>query len=109
MSHSGEIDIYRDTPIRYLGYANEIGEAFRSMIGPKWVAVTYGVATTYVLADTASKTKDAHVTPIFSFKRYHATEFSDTAPRRSEDGELRRVRHVRVADARLRRRAGHYD
>ncbi|KAB0791371.1 hypothetical protein PPYR_09658 [Photinus pyralis] len=61
MSHSGEIDIYRDTPIRYLGYANEIGEAFRSMIGPKWVAVTYGVATTYVLADTASKTKDAHI------------------------------------------------
>ncbi|KAK5638327.1 hypothetical protein RI129_012622 [Pyrocoelia pectoralis] len=61
MSHTEKIDIYRDTPIRYLGYANEVGEAFRSMIGSKWVMVSYGVSTTYVLADTASKTKDAYL------------------------------------------------
>ncbi|XP_076256704.1 mitochondrial fission process protein 1, partial [Rhynchophorus ferrugineus] len=48
-------DLYRDTPVRYLGYANEIGEAFRSIIGTKWVNVTYGIATVYVLADTADK------------------------------------------------------
>ena len=24
-----EVDIYRDTPLRLMGYANEVGEAFR--------------------------------------------------------------------------------
>ena len=24
-----EVDIYRDTPVRFLGYANEVGESFR--------------------------------------------------------------------------------
>ena len=26
------VDIYRDTPVRYLGYANEVGEAFRALV-----------------------------------------------------------------------------
>ena len=25
-------DIYRDTPVRLLGYANEVGEAFRALV-----------------------------------------------------------------------------
>ncbi|CAH1963524.1 unnamed protein product [Acanthoscelides obtectus] len=50
-----ELDLYRETPVRYLGYANEVGEAFRSIIGAKWVNFTYFVATLYVLADTADK------------------------------------------------------
>jgi fission process protein 1 len=25
----GEVDLYRDTNVRYLGYANEVGESFR--------------------------------------------------------------------------------
>lgn len=49
------VDLYRETPIRYLGYANEVGEAFRSIIGSKWVNFSYGVATLYVLADTTDK------------------------------------------------------
>ncbi|CAG9815148.1 unnamed protein product [Phaedon cochleariae] len=49
------LDLYRQTPIRYLGYANEVGEAFRSMIGNRWVKFSYGVATLYVLADTTDK------------------------------------------------------
>jgi fission process protein 1 len=24
-----EVDLFRDTPVRYMGYANEVGEAFR--------------------------------------------------------------------------------
>lgn len=44
----------------FLGYANEVGEAFRSIIGSKWVAVSYGIATTYVIADTVDKTKTMH-------------------------------------------------
>nr|CAI5862780.1 unnamed protein product [Callosobruchus analis] len=50
-----ELDLYRETPVRYLGYANEVGEAFRSIIGAKWVNFTYCVATLYVLADTSDK------------------------------------------------------
>ncbi|XP_066257684.1 mitochondrial fission process protein 1 [Euwallacea similis] len=55
MNENKGVDLYRDTPVRYLGYANEVGEAFRSIIGTKWVNVTYGIATLYVLADTGHK------------------------------------------------------
>ncbi|XP_030747412.1 mitochondrial fission process protein 1 [Sitophilus oryzae] len=53
-------DLYRDTPVRYLGYTNEVGEAFRSIIGTKWVNLTYGIATMYVLADTADKSIESY-------------------------------------------------
>ena len=32
MSDTKEVDIYRDTPVRLLGYANEVGEAFRALV-----------------------------------------------------------------------------
>ena len=44
-----EVDIYRDTPVRLLGYANEVGEAFRALIHVNWVRASYGVASIYVL------------------------------------------------------------
>jgi mitochondrial fission process protein 1 len=51
-----EVDIYRDTPLRYCGYANEVGEAFAPLV-PAWcVPASYAVAITYVLADTLDKT-----------------------------------------------------
>jgi len=50
-----EVDIYRDTPLRYAGYANEVGEAFRALVSVTFVRATYGVASAYVLADTADK------------------------------------------------------
>jgi len=55
MADTGEVDIYRDTPLRYLGYANEVGEAFRALMHVRWVRATYGVASAYVLADTYDK------------------------------------------------------
>ena len=39
-----------------LGYANEVGEAFRPLVHKYWVYSSYGIATLYVLADTADKT-----------------------------------------------------
>ena len=51
-----EVDIYRDTPVRLLGYANEVGEAFRALVHVNWVRASYGVASLYVLADTRDKT-----------------------------------------------------
>lgn len=55
----GEVDIYRDTLLRYAGYANEVGEAFAPLVPPIVVPASYGVAITYVLADTIDKTRKA--------------------------------------------------
>ncbi|CAB3220327.1 unnamed protein product [Arctia plantaginis] len=55
MSGTGEKDIYRETWIRYLGYANEVGESFRSLVPNSVVRASYTVATAYTLADTVDK------------------------------------------------------
>lgn len=56
----GEVDLYRDTALRYAGYANEVGEAFAPLV-PGWVVpASYGVAITYVVADTIDKTRKAY-------------------------------------------------
>jgi len=58
-SPDGEVDLYRDTPLRYMGYSNEVGEAFVAFL-PGWgVPASYGVAALYVLADTVHKGKKA--------------------------------------------------
>ncbi|XP_012513449.1 PREDICTED: mitochondrial fission process protein 1 isoform X1 [Propithecus coquereli] len=54
-----ERDLYRDTWVRYLGYANEVGEAFRSLVPVAVVWLSYGVASSYVLADAIDKGKKA--------------------------------------------------
>ena len=41
--------------VRLLGYANEVGEAFRALFHVNWVRASYGVASLYVLADTRDK------------------------------------------------------
>lgn len=53
---SKEYDIYRDSLLRYLGYANEVGESFRPIV-PKLVVPSYAVSFAYVCADTLDKTK----------------------------------------------------
>ena len=52
-------DLFRDTPVRFLGYANEVGEALRHSIGGRAVAATYGLALAYALCDTGSKARAA--------------------------------------------------
>uniref|UniRef100_A0A8C5PGR6 Mitochondrial fission process protein 1 n=1 Tax=Leptobrachium leishanense TaxID=445787 RepID=A0A8C5PGR6_9ANUR len=54
-----EPDLYRDTWVRYLGYANEVGESFRALVPKSIVWASYGVATAYVTADAADKGKKA--------------------------------------------------
>ncbi|XP_049838519.1 mitochondrial fission process protein 1 [Schistocerca gregaria] len=51
-----ERDIFRDSPLRLLGYTNEVGESFRPLIHVKWVYLSYGIASAYVVADTTDKT-----------------------------------------------------
>jgi hypothetical protein len=49
-----KVDIFRDTWVRYIGYANEVGESFRPLF-PRLVAPTYIAAFGYVLGDANSK------------------------------------------------------
>lgn len=56
-------DLFRDTPVRYLGYTNELGEAFRPLISKSLVNFSYVVATGYVLADTYSKSSKVYRRP----------------------------------------------
>ena len=53
-SDKGERDIYRDTWVRYFGYCNEVGEAFRPIF-PRLVLPSYGASFLYVLCDAADK------------------------------------------------------
>jgi fission process protein 1 len=46
-------NIFRDSALRYAGYANEIGESFRYQI-PRLVGPTYMIAGAYVVADAVS-------------------------------------------------------
>ncbi|XP_075983522.1 mitochondrial fission process protein 1 [Anticarsia gemmatalis] len=55
MSATGERDFWRDTWVRYLGYANEVGESFRPIVSAKAVRASYAVAFAYTLGDTADK------------------------------------------------------
>ena len=50
-----EYDIYRDSLLRYAGYLNEIGEAFRPLVPVYIVLLSYVAALTYVSADGISK------------------------------------------------------
>ncbi|KAF7688571.1 mitochondrial fission process protein 1 [Silurus meridionalis] len=60
-SESKKVDIYRDTWVRFLGYANEVGEAFRALVPVSMVWASYAVATAYVSADAVDKGKKAAV------------------------------------------------
>jgi len=50
---SGNYNIFRDSLLRYCGYANEVGESFRYQY-PKFVAPSYALAFGYCLADSIS-------------------------------------------------------
>ena len=56
---SGKVDIWRQTLLRYAGYANEVGEAF-APIFPRFLVPSYAISIAYVLGDTADKTKAAY-------------------------------------------------
>ena len=60
------VDLYRDTPVRYLGYANEVGEAFRNMVHKNVVRFSYLISGGYVVADATSKSSSS-TTPIRTF------------------------------------------
>jgi fission process protein 1 len=52
-------DPLRDGPLRYCGYANEVGEAFGAWLPVGGVPASYAVAIVYVLVDTYDKANAA--------------------------------------------------
>eukprot|EP01059_Diplonema_ambulator_P012759 TRINITY_DN23223_c0_g1_i1.p3 TRINITY_DN23223_c0_g1~~TRINITY_DN23223_c0_g1_i1.p3 ORF type:complete len:164 (+),score=54.97 TRINITY_DN23223_c0_g1_i1:36-494(+) len=50
-------DWWRDSNVRYLGYANEFGEAFRPLIPKQAVWASYAVAIGYAAGDAVDKTQ----------------------------------------------------
>src|SRR6056300_1108656 len=56
------VDPYRETSLRYMGYANELGEAFVTYL-PDWgLPASYCVAASYVMFDTFDKGQKAYET-----------------------------------------------
>lgn len=55
MSIHEEKDIFRHSPLRYLGYLNEVGEAFRYEISRRKLIGSYIISTLYVLGDSIDK------------------------------------------------------
>ncbi|EFC40614.1 predicted protein [Naegleria gruberi] len=54
-TNNEEYDLYKHSIVRYLGYTNEVGEAFRSFLPKSIVNFTYIVASGYALADAVDK------------------------------------------------------
>lgn len=55
-----EYDIYKDSYLRYLGYSNEIGEAFRKVTSKSFVIFTYLLEFGYFIGDTVHKGHKAY-------------------------------------------------
>lgn len=59
IKNNSEIDVWRDSYLRFCGYANEIGEAFR-FVAPVLYYPSYGLATLYVLGDVQDKARKVY-------------------------------------------------
>ena len=51
----GDEDIYRDSLLRYAGYANEVGESFKPLIPRSLYYGSYAVSAAYVVGDAHDK------------------------------------------------------
>ncbi|KAL0481635.1 mitochondrial fission process protein [Acrasis kona] len=60
MGDKGEYDVFKHSPLRYLGYVNEFGESFRPFIPNSVVVGTYVVATSYAIGDAIHKGQMAY-------------------------------------------------
>lgn len=74
----GEADVWRDSLVRYLGYANELGESFRPL-APRLVAPSYFVALAYVAGDTLDKAHRAREKFEAASERRRAAEVANAA------------------------------
>ena len=69
-------DIFRDTPVRLLGYMNEVGEAFRYLA--KWFVIpSYFISLSYVFADAISKANKQYLYDHGTFSKKTVIELMD--------------------------------
>jgi fission process protein 1 len=54
-----EYNVFRDSLVRYMGYANEVGESFRYQF-PRFVVPSYAISFGYCLADALTSGKKAY-------------------------------------------------
>jgi fission process protein 1 len=66
-----EYDIYKDSYLRFLGYSNEIGEAFRKITSKNFVAFTYILEFAYFAGDTLHKGHKAYHDPKSADNKYY--------------------------------------
>ncbi len=52
---SKPVDVYSETPIRLLGFTNELGAAISPIIGPVGELISYAPALSYIAMDTSDK------------------------------------------------------
>jgi mitochondrial fission process protein 1 len=74
---SPAFDPLRDGPLRYCGYANEMGEAFAAWLPPLGVPASYAIAILYVLVDTYDKASAAHRQAQGLHSSTHSTHAAD--------------------------------
>jgi len=55
-AHKYEYDVFKDSNLRYIGYSNEFGEAFRNVIPKKVVLASWGIESLYFFSDVMHKT-----------------------------------------------------
>lgn len=67
-------DIFRDSPLRLMGYFNEVGESFRPLVPRSLVTFSYVASFAYVFADTSDKT----------IKKWNQCSHLPTSSRQSE-------------------------
>jgi hypothetical protein len=65
MEKQKEYDVFKDSTLRFAGYANEVGEAFRPIIPKQLVLFTYGVAFVYGTADAGHKGTTTYQVSVF--------------------------------------------
>lgn len=88
-SPSSQYNVFRDSLLRYAGYANEVGESFRYQF-PRLVVPSYAVSFTYCAADALTT----------GFSAYYDTEVA-----RNDDGKIdakedkENQQYVRVHDS----------
>lgn len=92
LSNAGDVvgdsgyDPLRDSPLRYLGYSNECGEAFSPFVPPAVVALSYGVAICYVLVDTFDKREKAVAA---AKRRFTSNDLGSLSPEQEQVVALR--------------------
>lgn len=58
---SKEYNVFRDSIVRYVGYANEVGESFRPLIPVTFVLSSYFISASYVFCDVANQGHNAYL------------------------------------------------